>query len=340
MVFWKNVVFFTVSLFEFMFGFYTIWLPGFILAAVLVLRFRRPAWQRLHGSPSAETVNIYRAILAGMLGSPNRKTSRHTAWDLLRKGHAAATVITYLIASRNLTIIFFSIFTLSLGIEFAIGHILGSLIMIGVVWLTLGFFPSRFQVSAVPQEEAPTKARLPASNFSSWSELLLSKAGWLSILKYLGAEVRGFAAALAVGIGIAGTVFAAGMEHWWVPFADIAGHYTLTSDVLNALTGPVISAGLFLAPVGNLPVIHALFKTDGLAYPGIISFCLASVIHPLDLRIYFKTFGKKQGAVLAGILYFSAVLGGLGSTLVYALVNFRPQLPPLEIFKQVLKHLW
>ncbi len=334
-LFWKNAFFFIVSLFNFMLMFFTVWLPGFILAAVLALRFRRPAWDRLAESSATSGMSIFRAVLAGMLGSTNRELSWQVAWDLLQKGHRPATVISYLIASRNMTIIFFSIFTLSLGIEFAIGHVLGALVMIGVVCLTLRWFPVKVQYYPEPQKPS-LKGGLQMINISSWSALLLTGKGWWATLKFIGREVRGFAVTLLVGIAIAGVIFAAGMESWWPLFAEILGRYTFVSDLINSLTAPFLSAAIFLSPVGNLPVIHALFKTDGLAYPGIISFCLASIIHPKDLRIYFKTFGKKQGTILVCLLYFGAVAGGFGSTWLYALAGFRPELPPLELFKRIL----
>jgi len=115
---------------------------------------------------------------------------------------------------------------------------------------------------------------------------------------------------------------AAGLRGWWVLFADVFGHATLSSDLINALVGAVLGVAILLSPIGNLPVIHALFKSDGLGYPGIISFCLASAIHPRDIRIYVRIFDRRQPLFLSGLLFGVAVLGSLGSTWIYAALGF------------------
>jgi hypothetical protein len=180
---------------------------------------------------------------------------------------------------------------------------------------------------------------LDLTTFPSWRTLLFSFKGWWAMLKFIGQEVWRFAPTLAAGIILGGIIFAAGLESWWITFADIMGPKTFASDLINTLASPAISAAMLLSPVGNLTVIHALFKTDGLAYPGIISFCLASAIHPRDIRVYFKTFGQRQGLILVGLLYGAAILGGLGSTWIYGIFGFRPELPPLKLISKLFSAL-
>ena len=315
---------------------YHIWLPGFLLAALLILRYRHTAWQRLQNNISFSMADTCLAVAAGALGSANIRSSRRMAWYLLGKGHCAQTAISYMIASRNMTLIFFSILALSLGVEFALGLVLGAIVMIGAVSLFFKVFPIQVKNGLNPQEAF--QDTLPQTiHFSSWSAIFLSKKGWISLLRAVGLEVRGIVIPLSAGTVLAGMVFASGLRAWWVPFADMFGHYSVNSDAVNALIAPVLSTAIFVPPVENIPLIHALFKTDGLAYPGIISFCLASSIHPLDLRAYFRAFGRKNGVILTGALYLGATLGGLGSTWIYALAGFRPHMPPLELFKHFLE---
>ncbi len=337
--FWQQVWFFTLELSKFTTLFYTVWGPGFFVAALVTLRYRRSTWETLLESPPMPRLSIWRAIKAGMVGSVDRETSRRAAWDLLRRDHSPAMAIAYMIASRNMTIHFWAIFALSLGAEFATGQVLGALVMIGIVSLGLNWLQLKALTSPVTEKQQHKASILDLASFPSWSALLLSFGGWWAMLKFIGQEVRRFAPTLAAGIVLGGVIFAAGLESWWITFADTMGPKTLASDLVNALVSPAISAVMFLSPVGNLPVIHALFKTDGLAYPGIIGFCLASAIHPRDIRVYFKTFGQRQGLTLVGLLYGAAVLGGLGSTWIYAIFGFRPDLPPVKLISELFSAL-
>ncbi|MFQ5882089.1 MAG: permease, partial [Candidatus Methylomirabilales bacterium] len=294
-LFWQQAWFFTTELFKFMILFYTVWAPGFFVAALLTLRFRRSTWDALLERPPFSRAGILRAIQAGVVGSADREISRQAAWQLLKRGCSPATAIAYLIASRNMTIHFWAIFALSLGAEFAVGQILGALVMIGIVALCLNWLRPKALTAPVTEKWEDNTSILDLATLPSWRVLLLSLKGWWAMLKSIGQEIRRFAPTLAVGIVLGGIIFAAGLEPWWITFADIMGPKTLASDVINAVAGPAISLAMLLSPVGNLPVIHALFKVDGLAYPGIISLCLASAIHPRDIRVYFRTFGQRQG---------------------------------------------
>ncbi|MFQ5883234.1 MAG: hypothetical protein ACE5I9_12345, partial [Candidatus Methylomirabilales bacterium] len=60
---------------------------------------------------------------------------------------------------------------------------------------------------------------------------------------------------------------------------------------------------------------------------------------PRDIRVYFRTFGQRQGLILVGLLYGAAVMGGLGSTWIYAMVGFRPDLPPVKLISKILATL-
>ena len=336
--FLQEAWFFTSELFKFMTLFYVVWVPGFLLAALLACRYRYQAWNRLLLKPGLGTKGALQAVALGIIGSVGRKTSTNAMSELLSRGVSPPLGFAFLISSRNMTVHFWAIFALSLGAEFATGQILGALVMIGIATLALHWLKIKFVRESVREEpQGDPSVELP--KFLSWRALLFSFSGWWAVLKFIGREVWHFAPSLAVGILLGGIIFAAGLRPWWPAFADVFGHATLSSDLVNAVIGAALSPLVSLSPVGNLPIIHALFKTDGLGYPGIISFCLASVIHPRDVRAYMNTFGRRNAWILVGLLYGGAVVGGLGSTWIYAAFSFRPSLPPVRLARELFSAL-
>lgn len=328
--FWHQTWFFIRELFLFMVLFYSVWLPGFVVAGLITCRYRHQAWDAALLEPRLTANGLLRSIGLGITASAGLKASTNALVELLNRGIVPSLTFTFLIASRNMTIHFWAIFALSLGAEFATGQLLGALVMIGVIavafrWLNIGpvktFTPQRPQ--AGPTRELP--------EFSTWRGLFFSLSGWRSVLKFMGLEVWRFAPSLLVGIILGGIILAGGWQPWWPVFADVFGHATLASDLINAVVGAALSPLFFLSPVGNLPVIHALFKTDSLGYPGIISFCLASAIHPSDIKTYRNLLGPRRARTTVALLYGAAVLGGLGSTWIYAAFGFRPSLPPVKL---------
>ncbi len=340
--FLQEAWFFTWELFKFTTLFYTVWVPGFLLAGLLACRFRKKAWDSVLANPGLNLKGVSRAVALGVVGSVGRKTSINTMLDLIKQGVSPSLGFVFLIASRNMTIHFWAIFALSLGAEFATGQYLGALVMIGIVTLSLHWIKVK-TVEAVPRNKSGRDRAMDLPEFGSWRAVLFSFNGCLAILKFIGQEIRRFAPSLVGGIILGGIILAAGLRSWWVTSADLFGHATLSSDFINAFFGAGLAIVIPFSPVGNLPIIHALFKTDGLGYPGIISFCLASLIHPRDVMAYMNTFGKRKAWILVGLLYGGAVVGGLGSTWIYSMFGFRPSLPPVrlvrELFRSILSFL-
>jgi len=203
--------FFTWELFKFMTLFYTVWVPGFIIAGLLSCRFRYQAWSAIRANPEISVKGVFRAVGLGIVGSAGRKKSMDSMDDLLRQGVTPSLGLVSLIASRNMTIHFWAIFALSLGAEFATGQVLGALVMIGIV--TLGLNWLKVRAVEVPFAEKP-QGNMPMDlpRFPSWRALLLSFAGWGAILKFIGQEIRRFAPSLAVGIVLGGIILAAGLR--------------------------------------------------------------------------------------------------------------------------------
>ncbi len=204
--------------------FFWIWIPGMLASAILTLRYRQRAVERLvqrRGSP------LWAALLLGMTSSPQRKASLQTARILLATGVSPLGVLAFLIASHTLVLYFLAVLTLLLGIEFAVGQALAGLLML---LLVAGVLPLLLSIPSARQHEAapsPADALLllmagyPAP--LPWSTVLFTPRGWREILKYIGREFQRIGLSTLVGIFLGGFVLAGGLQPWWVDVADFGG---------------------------------------------------------------------------------------------------------------------
>lgn len=308
---------------------YWVWIPGFLFSAFFSLRYRESARNRLLSGGG-----LFAAVLYGITSSPSRKKALGIAGELKQKGVGTARVLAYLIASQNLVIYFLVILMAMMGAEFALGQLMGGIIMILFVssgWRLLGG-EEEFQSSAGTSDKVTSQP--------TWSGLLLSGSGWWKALKYVGGEFRFFWFNLVIGILLGGMILAAGLQKWWVDFSEIGGGGIL-SDILSAFVAPILGMILFVPPVGNLPVVSNLFKTYTIGYPGVVSFVLVSMLNPLILSGYARLLGRRRAMALVGLLFLSVFVSGLLVTALYALFGFRPGHVPLgrELVDEIVRWL-
>lgn len=340
--FLERGIYFGYNLLLFML-FFWIWIPGILLSAFLTLRYRQTAAERLLRGKHSSFTTLWTATLLGIISSPHRKTSLQTARILLEGGVSSLGVLVFFIASHSLVIYFLAVLNLLLGLEFAFGQALGGILMIllvtGILSISLPTHTESRQDS-VTSPEATLQALMtyhPA--VPSWTSLLFSLQGWWEVLKYIGREFRRFGLNTLLGIFLGGFVLAGGLEPWWVDVATLGGGGVLT-DLFNVLIAPLFAIILFVPPLGNLPLTMALFKTYVLNYPGIVSFVLASLIHPPMIRAYTEYFGKKEGYKIALLLLGAAMISGLLVTGFFALFGFRPGYTPAHPLYQLWYWIW
>lgn len=324
---------------------YWVWVPGFLLSALVSLRYRTQAREALlaHGK-TGFTALFPRAVWYGLTASPGPGSSLADALGLLRGGVRPAGALAALVATRNLPLYLVTILTLLLGIEFAVGHVLGTVAMAACVYTGISAFTDADEWTRAASANGVTPAALEPSRRgeepASWRGLLFRHPGWARILGYCWTEFKWFWPGLAGGVLVGGFVLAAGLKRWWIELAEVGGGGVIR-DLLNAAVGPALGGLLSLPPGGNLPAGTALFKADTLGYPGLVSFVLASSVRLVDLRAYAATWRTAGAARLGLVLYAAALLGGLFATVVFALFGFRPGHIPLfrELVDEIIKRV-
>lgn len=162
---------------------YWVWVPGFLLSAFVSLRYRAPAWERLLGAGKGGFARAWpRAVWYGVTASPRPRTTLEDAARLLDAGVSPATAVAALVASRNLPLYLLALLTLHLGIEFAVGHVLGTLAMGSLAYMAVsrrspaGDRPSRAETKGSTARSSPL---LPGNDPGQgpWSALLFRGRG-------------------------------------------------------------------------------------------------------------------------------------------------------------------
>jgi len=103
---------------------YWVWIPGFFFSAFFNLRYRETLKERLLSGGG-----LFAALLYGMTTSPSPKEALEVAGELKQKGLGTEKILAFLIASQNLVIYFLVILMVMMGAEFALGQLMGGIIM-------------------------------------------------------------------------------------------------------------------------------------------------------------------------------------------------------------------
>lgn len=286
---------------------YWVTIPGLLACAFLSVRYRSALQQRLlHKSRGAAAILC--AIGLGMTTPSSRGESLKTASNLMARGMPPAVVIAYLIASRTLGLYVLLAFTVLIGLEFGLGVLLGGLVMI-LLTAAAAYF---LALSPVSGKIAPATSTSNSGDEASknWQALLLSREGWGLALKDIGHVFRVLWLPSVGGLLLGGLILAVDMRKAW-PLPFWLGDEGFGPAIASVFLGPVLSLVSFSSPLGNLIVVASIWKTWTLAYPGVISFILASSLHPLSLRSVMDLFGPRAGRYVGVVLYLSAALGGL-----------------------------
>ncbi|MBI4490071.1 MAG: hypothetical protein HY694_13365 [Deltaproteobacteria bacterium] len=285
---------------------YLVTIPGLLACGFLSVRYRGVIQERLlRGGGGLRTV-LY-AIALGMTIPANRRESLEMASTLITNGVPSAIALAYFIASRTLGLYLLLLFTVLIGLEFGLGVLLGGLVMIFLTVIGTSFIPFFPPPNKVTSYLKPD---LQEDLATSWHVLLLSRRGWWAVVKDIGHVFTSLGLPSLGGLLLGGLILALDMRKVW-PLPFWLGDEGPGPAIATALLGPLLSFISFSSPLGNLIVVASIWKTWTLAYPGIISFALASSLYPSNLHSVVNLFGPRTGWYVAAVHYFSAAFGGL-----------------------------
>jgi len=294
--------------------FYWFWIPGVLVLGSLSTRYR-PVFESFTLQERDGMRTFWAAVGWGMTSGAGRRTSLETVNVLRNRGFPDHIVLTYLVASQNLALYGLLLFTVLIGLEFGLGVWLGGLVMIGLVRVLAPAWTGR-------SHEDPPEGEVAAVPAETWKVLLCSASGWGRVVQDVGRYVRHVGLSLAGGLILGALVLAIDRRgHWFFP--NWMGDETLGAALASSFLAPLLSVVLFLTPGGNLIVVSSIWKTWTLAYSGVISFALMSVLNPLTVRALVRQYDGSRGWRVVLTIYLSATLSGLAVAGLFWLLGVR-----------------
>ncbi len=285
---------------------------GAFLGSALLQTFLHPAWRtRILTHPGMDRRSALAAIALGITGPPDWRSNLETFQELLRHGVPPPTAFTYLISSYNLTFYFFLLITVNNGPQITIGHVIAVLLMIAFVRLGFRWCIPQVLWDHASSILADSRAAQAAPGAPTWTARLGSPRGWLNAVRLLLRDVKVLCIPLLLGLFLGGFLAAWGYTEG---FFDLRLGGGMLGQILSAVIGPVLGGIAFMVPVLNIFVANWLWKTEFLAYAGVVSFFFATVVHPDTVGAYRRLFGKALAFRIVLILFGSAVLAALAVT--------------------------
>jgi uncharacterized membrane protein YraQ (UPF0718 family) len=288
--------------------FYWMWLPAVFGAAILSARYRL-SLREIALKRQTETAGLLAAVGWGMTSGVGRRHALATVEQLWARGVSPPVVLAYLVSSHNLGLYLLLLFTVLIGLEFGLGLFLGGLVMIGLIRLFAPLLaPERGDRGNSKVEE---RSSIEAGVLLlSWHALLGSRRGWGAILREAARPLRHLSGSLLGGLLLAALVLAMDNHGYWF-FPKWLGDEGLGPALAGAFLAPFLSVVLFLSPGGNFFVASSIWKTWTLAYPGVLSFVLMSLLNPLTVHGLLRHSDRRRGLLLVLALYLAAALSGL-----------------------------
>ena len=332
-------------------GWETFWalVLGFTISAALQVFVSKAKMSELFGRTDLRSMTL--ATGFGAASSSCSYAAAAAARSAFTQGAALIPSLAFMFASTNLVIELGAVLWLLLGWRFLLAEVIGSFVLIGLMWvLARLFFPHDLEPSARAEAErmdedegggcchahgsgAPDHHGHGAeahsqSQGSPWQRL---GSAFVMDWQMLWKEI-------VIGFLIAGYLSVVVPEGWWKALFLASGPGWLRL-VENAVVGPLIAMASFVCSVGNLPLANLLWS-DGISFGGVISFIYADLLIIPLLLIYKKSYGTRSAVYIAVVLFLSMVGAGIIVDLIFSAFGWLPTGPRPPSAMQNMRLQW
>jgi uncharacterized membrane protein YraQ (UPF0718 family) len=226
-------------------------------------------------------------------------------------------------ASTNLVIELGALLWLLMGWHFVIAEIVGSLVLIAVMWLLIRlFFPSQLEAIARQRSQAVVAEHGCCGSCEDEEKTDTSTGKWTQVASAFVSDWKMLAKEIAIGFLLAGFIAALVPPNWWRALFVQSGPPAVQL-IENALVGPLIAVASFVCSCGNIPLASVLW-TNGISFGGVISFIYGDLIVIPLIVIYAKYYGLRAAIYITVILYVSMVVAGVIVDILFSVFQLVP----------------
>ncbi len=294
---------------------------GFGISGSLQVFVSKEQMSRAFGRPGLRQI-----ALATGLGAASSSCSYAAAAagrSAFQKGAALVPMLAFMFASTNLVIELGALLWLLMGWHFVLAEVVGSFVLIGLMWLLIRlFFPAGLEAIARQHSQKAVTEQGCCANCDEPQETDPTRGKWMQVATAFVSDWRMLAKEIAIGFLLAGFIAALVPSNWWQGFFLQSGPPAVQL-IENALVGPLIAVGSFVCSCGNIPLASVL-RTNGISFGGVISFIYGDLIVIPLLLIYTKYYGARAAACITAILYASMVIAGIAVDLFFSAFGLVP----------------
>jgi uncharacterized protein len=291
----------------------TLWalILGFGISGAVQAFVPRVEMERVLGRRGPREIG--RATLFGAASSSCSYAASAMAKTLFQRGADFVSSMVFMFASTNLVIELGIVIWVLLGWQFALGELVGGVIMIVLFVLLARVVLKRPEIEA-------SRAKLgdgghvheAGSTRGRWRDRLRSPAGWADAASYTFADAKMLRKEMAAGYLVAGFLAVLVPVSVWND-VFVTGHGFWTS-LQNVVVGPFIALIACVCSIGNVPLAAALWH-GGISFGGVMSFIFADLIALPLLFIYRRYYGRRLALKL--LFTFWAVMSAAGLAVEY-----------------------
>jgi uncharacterized membrane protein YraQ (UPF0718 family) len=300
---------------------------GFGISAALQVFVSKEQMTRAFGRAGFREVSL--ATLFGAASSSCSYAAAASARSAFQQGAALIPVLAFMFASTNLVIELGAVLWLLMGWRFVLAEVIGSFVLIGVMWLLMKmFFPKSNEEEARRHAQSIAKEDHSCHDEDEHEHGGAGEGKWTRVARAFVMDWRMLWKEILGGFLIAGFLAALVPSTWWKALFLETGPAPLRL-IENALVGPLIAVASFVCSVGNIPLASLLWS-NGISFGGVISFIYADLIVVPLILIYVKYYGARAATKITLVLYASMVIAGITVDLIFSAFGLIPQGPRPE----------